>query len=36
LYPDTPLYSYYSERVARYRAGPPGAGWDGVDAFESK
>jgi adenylate cyclase len=36
LYPDTPLYSYYAERVARYRAKPPGAGWDGVDVFESK
>jgi adenylate cyclase len=36
LYPDSPLYSYYANRVTRYRAEPPGALWDGVDTFDSK
>jgi adenylate cyclase len=36
LYPGAPLYSLYAERVARYRRESPGAGWDGVTAFETK
>jgi adenylate cyclase len=36
LCPGTPLYSYYRERVSRYRSEPPGALWDGVDDFETK
>jgi adenylate cyclase len=36
LYPAAPLYSFYSQRVARYRADPPPPGWDGVTAFETK
>lgn len=30
------LYSLYTERIAYYRAHPPGAGWDGVTTFETK
>jgi adenylate cyclase len=30
------LYTLYSERVAWYRAHPPGADWDGVTTFETK
>ncbi len=36
LYPGAPLYSLYADRVARYRRELPGAGWDGVTAFETK
>jgi adenylate cyclase len=36
LYPAAPLYSFYSQRVARYRADPPPPGWDGVTTFETK
>jgi adenylate cyclase len=36
LYPGAPLYSLYAERAARYRRESPGAGWDGVTAFETK
>jgi adenylate cyclase len=36
LYPGAPLYSLYADRVARYRRESPGAGWDGVTAFETK
>jgi adenylate cyclase len=36
LYPGAPLYSFYSQRVARYRADPPPPGWDGVTVFETK
>jgi adenylate cyclase len=36
LYPGTPLYSFYSQRVARYRADPPPPGWDGVTTFDTK
>jgi len=36
LYPGAPLYSFYSQRVARYRAEPPPPGWDGVTTFETK
>jgi adenylate cyclase len=30
------LYDMYEERIAAYRANPPGANWDGVYAAESK
>lgn len=30
------LYTLYTERIAHYRAHPPGAGWDGVTTFETK
>jgi adenylate cyclase len=36
LYPGAPLYSFYSQRVARYRAEPPPPGWDGVTTFKTK
>jgi len=36
LYPGTPLYSLYADRVARYRHESPGPGWDGVTSFETK
>jgi adenylate cyclase len=36
LYPGAPLYSFYTQRVARYRAEPPPPGWDGVTTFETK
>ena len=36
LYPGAPLYSFYAQRVARYRADPPRPGWDGVTTFETK
>jgi len=36
LYPGAPLYSFYAQRVARYRADPPPPGWDGVTTFETK
>jgi adenylate cyclase len=36
LYPAAPLYSFYSERLARYRAEPPEPAWDGVTSFETK
>ena len=36
LYPGAPLYSFYAERVARYRQRLPGPGWDGVTSFETK
>ncbi len=36
LYPGAPLYSFYAERVARYRHRLPEAGWDGVTSFETK
>jgi adenylate cyclase len=36
LYPAAPLYSFYSQRVARYRAEPPPPGWDGVTTFDTK
>jgi adenylate cyclase len=31
-----PLYALYLERIAYYRAHPPGADWDGVTTFASK
>ena len=30
------LYDMYEERIAAYRADPPGPGWDGVYEAESK
>jgi adenylate cyclase len=30
------LYALYLERIAAWRAQPPGEGWDGVTSFESK
>ena len=35
-YPDNGLYQLYLERIAHYRAHPPGADWDGVTTFETK
>ncbi|WEF33416.1 CHASE2 domain-containing protein [Pseudoduganella chitinolytica] len=34
--PQRRLYALYLERIAVYRAAPPGPGWDGVTAFETK
>jgi adenylate cyclase len=34
--PDRGLYALYTERIAYYRAHPPGEGWDGVTTFETK
>jgi adenylate cyclase len=34
--PDRSLYALYTERIAYYRAHPPGEGWDGVTTFETK
>jgi adenylate cyclase len=36
LSPDNALTSLYTERIAHYRAHPPGEGWDGVTTFETK
>jgi adenylate cyclase len=36
LYPGAPLYSFYAERVARYRQRLPEPEWDGVTSFETK
>jgi adenylate cyclase len=36
LYPKTPLYRLYANRVAYLRAHPPEARWDGVTTFEEK
>jgi adenylate cyclase len=36
LSPGRGLYSLYVERIAHYRAHPPGEGWDGVTTFETK
>jgi adenylate cyclase len=30
------LYTLYTERIAYYRANPPGGNWDGVTTFETK
>jgi adenylate cyclase len=30
------LYTLYTERIAYFRAHPPGEGWDGVTTFETK
>ncbi|QGZ43004.1 CHASE2 domain-containing protein [Pseudoduganella flava] len=34
--PDRALYALYAERIAHYRAHPPGADWDGVTTFATK
>jgi adenylate cyclase len=34
--PDLPLYALYRQRIALYRASPPGPDWDGVTSFDSK
>jgi adenylate cyclase len=36
LSPERGLYQLYVERIAHYRAHPPGEGWDGVTTFETK
>jgi adenylate cyclase len=36
LYPSTPLYSYSSAQVTRYRPEPVGPRWDGVGVFDGK
>jgi adenylate cyclase len=36
MYPDTKLYAAFLERIARLRKNPPGPGWDGSWAFETK
>ena len=35
-HPERALYALYLERIARWRAEPPGAGWDGVTTFDTK
>jgi adenylate cyclase len=35
-HPQTALYALYLERIAVWRAQPPGEGWDGVTAFDTK
>jgi len=35
-HPARALYTLYLDRIAHYRAHPPGAGWDGVTTFETK
>ena len=35
-HPQRTLYALYLERIARWRAEPPGAGWDGVTTFDTK
>lgn len=34
--PDDRLYDLYLQRIAHYRAHPPGTDWDGVTTFETK
>ncbi len=36
LNPDCYLYQLYAKRIAHLRQNPPGDGWDGVTAFETK
>nr|WP_218892665.1 adenylate/guanylate cyclase domain-containing protein [Duganella sp. 1224] len=36
LSPERGLYRLYTERIAYYRAHPPGQNWDGVTTFETK
>jgi adenylate cyclase len=36
VHPEVGLYQLYLERIAHYRAHPPGAEWDGVTTFETK
>jgi adenylate cyclase len=35
-HPQRGLYALYLERIAVWRAQPPGAGWDGVTTFDTK
>jgi adenylate cyclase len=35
-HPQRALYTLYLERIAHWRADPPGADWDGVTTFETK
>jgi adenylate cyclase len=35
-HPQRALYALYLERIAHWRADPPGAEWDGVTTFETK
>jgi adenylate cyclase len=35
-HPQRALYALYLERIARWRAQPPGADWDGVTTFDTK
>lgn len=35
-HPQQALYTLYLERIAHFRAHPPGPGWDGVTTFDSK
>jgi adenylate cyclase len=35
-HPEQRLYALYLERIAHYRAHPPGPDWDGVTTFETK
>jgi adenylate cyclase len=35
-HPQRALYTLYLERIARWRAAPPGEGWDGVTTFDTK
>jgi adenylate cyclase len=35
-HPQRGLYPLYLERIAHYRAHPPGPGWDGVTSFDTK
>jgi adenylate cyclase len=35
-HPGRALYALYLERIAHWRAAPPGDGWDGVTTFETK
>jgi adenylate cyclase len=34
--PDSGLYGAFLERIAFFRANPPGEGWDGVHDFDTK
>jgi adenylate cyclase len=36
MYPATGLYAVFLQRIAHLRRNPPGAGWDGTTAFETK
>lgn len=36
MYPSTGLYALFLRRIAHLRKNPPGPGWDGTTAFETK
>ncbi len=36
MYPSTALYATFLQRIGHLRKNPPGAGWDGTTAFETK